>query len=300
MSLGFFRTWKWTLYAFIVLLYALRAATFVDPDLGWHLAAGDYVRAHEWSAPMIDPYSYTLKEHPWIDHEWLTDGIIAKEASEGRFPLVAAAFALMALLLPFLWFLRAKEPISLLAALLASGLLVFLTGVRPQVISMLLFLVVYEGLFTFRGRARSAFLVAAPFLFFVWANLHGAFPAGLLLFALAVSPRAFALLSAWWKRERSRIDPEIMSFVASVIATLATPYHLFLWKEIVETMFSPMNAHIGEWRSPLEEATLPLILLLSLLATSARCGPSRPPRVVAFPRMAETCSYLTPINWPLS
>ena len=52
---------------------------FVDPDLWWHIKAGqDILRTHHF--PTSDAYSFTVRGAPWIDYEWL-----------GELPLAVAA-----------------------------------------------------------------------------------------------------------------------------------------------------------------------------------------------------------------
>jgi len=49
----------------------------VEPDLGWHLRAGLDLIAQGWRLPETDPYSHTMPDWHWIEHAWLTDGLLA-------------------------------------------------------------------------------------------------------------------------------------------------------------------------------------------------------------------------------
>ena len=43
-----------------------------DGDTWWHLAAGQWILAHQ-QVPHVDPFSYTMRGHPWQAHEWLSE-----------------------------------------------------------------------------------------------------------------------------------------------------------------------------------------------------------------------------------
>ena len=46
-------------------------------DLGWHLAAGDLIRAHA-AIPFQDPWSFTLGDKQWFNLSWLWDVIASR------------------------------------------------------------------------------------------------------------------------------------------------------------------------------------------------------------------------------
>src|SRR5512132_3330846 len=48
----------------------------VEPDFGWHLRAGLDLIAHGWMVPDTDPYSHTMPDWRWVEHAWLTDGLL--------------------------------------------------------------------------------------------------------------------------------------------------------------------------------------------------------------------------------
>src|SRR5205823_9527468 len=88
-----------------------------------------------------------------------------------------------------------------LAAVLAGAVAFFgvweVLTIRPQTLSMLLFVAVFDVLE--RSRARPWLLAVPPLLIALWSNLHGAFPAGLILVG------CFTLASAWhgWREQRT-------------------------------------------------------------------------------------------------
>src|SRR5918996_885045 len=63
--------------AFFLMVFALavRQSGYIDPDLWWHLQAGqDIVQSQ--SIPKVDPYSFTKAGHEWIAHEWLSEVVM--------------------------------------------------------------------------------------------------------------------------------------------------------------------------------------------------------------------------------
>ena len=110
--------------------------------------------------------------------------------------------------------------------------------VRPQLFSLLLFAILLSCLMAARrGSQRSLWIL--PPLFAAWANLHGGWIVGGAVLALWTC----ALLVTG---ERQRAFWCAAAGVASLIATLATPYGFGLWRFLQETVgFS--RPDILEW-----------------------------------------------------
>lgn len=47
-----------------------------DADTWWHMAAGQWMMAHH-TVPMTDPFTRSVAGHPWLDHEWLAEVVLA-------------------------------------------------------------------------------------------------------------------------------------------------------------------------------------------------------------------------------
>src|ERR1044072_3364864 len=60
----------------VVFLVNLVLHPLVEPDFGWHLRTGLDLIEHGWRVPPTDPYSHTMPDWPWVEHAWLTDGIL--------------------------------------------------------------------------------------------------------------------------------------------------------------------------------------------------------------------------------
>jgi len=58
----------------LVLNFALQP--LVEPDFGWHLRTGLDLARQAWRMPATDPYSHSMPDWPWVNHAWLTDGLL--------------------------------------------------------------------------------------------------------------------------------------------------------------------------------------------------------------------------------
>lgn len=263
ISKRFFLALKWITLIFFLFVFAYKTATFVDPDLGWHLRAGEII-AQTGHAPMIDPWNYVLTDYEWIDHEWLLDLLLWNAFAKGVWPLVMVLFFLLSSIPIAIWIFRARTEAQLLLVAIAASTIWGVIGVRPQVISFLLFFLLYELIFGIKvpSRRRVVFFLL-PILFAFWANIHAGFVAGLILWVLAFCARAYKKIRTSGFHHNSIINTESVSIIASGGATLLTPYHFALWKEIIISTTSPLIAYVAEWQSPLLDVNFPLIILLS-------------------------------------
>ena len=158
----------------------------VDGDLGRHLTLGKYILENK-HIPTEDIFSFTKYGDPLTPHEWLSDllfAVINKAAGlDGVVWLTALIIA------GSLWFvykyslnLSNMSLIALLGGILgaAASSLHWLT--RPHIFTILLAAIWTGELEKMRLGIRKSWLVF-PFLMLIWVNLHGAFIAGLLIWA---------------------------------------------------------------------------------------------------------------------
>lgn len=228
--------------------------TEADPDLWGHLKFGqDLLRTgHMFRS---DCYSYLTAGQKWINHEWLSEAVFAFVFSRLG-PVVLIAFkAALALMIPWAGyrFLRRRGLSVMRAGLLVSlSLLPFaahLHVIRPLIFSWLLFLLTLFIIHAAEHGDRRQ-LWFAPLMFALWANLHGAFLAGIGMLFL-------------WFLLRPKM---IWLLLACVLATLANPYGIGLWRFLLRTALWP-RWEIGEWQ-PLMLQTFPGAGYLALLALS--------------------------------
>jgi hypothetical protein len=212
---------------------------YLDPDFGWHLASGNYFRAH--GIPAHDIFTYTAQNFPWIDHEWGNDIILSILYGAGGYGLVAVLYGLLwtAALLIVGW--RAR----LVTLLIATSALLPYADSRSIAWTVCFVAIVLRILQSQRQRWKWAL----PLLFIPWANLHAGF-----IIALAVIAY-FAL------RERKRYLVYIL--VLSSLATLVNAYGPRLYVEIARTLFdSSLHSQVREWaRFTIYESSWVFVLL---------------------------------------
>ena len=226
-----------------VLLAAI-TYTSTDPDLWGNVRFGlDILR--DGSVPHTDAYSFTT-DREWVNHEWLAEVFIGDAfrigGSAGLILLKLAAVSSMLLLLG--WIFRREgidSPIVRDAAVAMALILTFdqIRYVRPQLFSLAAFAALLSCL-TEAQRGVTRALLVLPFLFAVWANLHGGWLVGggvlalWTLVTLMFGPRRHALWCA-------------AAGAASLGATLLTPYGVELWTMLRETVGFD-RSDIVEWQ----------------------------------------------------
>jgi tetratricopeptide (TPR) repeat protein len=220
--------------------------TVSDRDLLLHDLTGRHILAGD-GIPRTNTYSFTAPGHPWVDHEWLFQVIVALagDASGNDLPSRARGWHLLTLLLTVLLLLvlfagdggwrrlsrdHAPDPWSLLAGLLALAMLWTRLQLRPELASLVLFVVVlrqveaalppnndvglrWRDLVDPRRAAGRATWTTV-----VWAQLHGFY---------LLSAVIWLAVGATGPRVRSprpgRLTFAAAGAVAAVLAGLCTP-----------------------------------------------------------------------------
>jgi hypothetical protein len=210
--------------ALLFVIFWLVCWGHMDSDFGWHLASGNYFRAH--GIPRHDVFTYTARNFPWIDHEWGNDVIVSLLYGLGGYGLLAVLYGLLwtAALLLVGW--RAR----LVTLLIAASAMLPYAGIRPVAWTVCLLAVVVRVLQSQRQRWKWAL----PLLFIPWANLHAGFVTGL------------AVIAWFTLRERKRYLVYILLLCS--LATFVNAYGPRLYVEIARTLFDPeLHSQITEW-----------------------------------------------------
>lgn len=245
------------------LVLNLTLQPLVEPDLGWHLRAGLDLIAQGWHLPDTDPYSHTMPDWHWVEHAWLTDGMLALiyRALEpvGGLGLIGFFGCVTALA----WWIAAGAAsvhrTYRLAAMVASlwAALPFL-GARTQLISLLGVAIVLTVWRRLQGGQRQ-WIWALPPLFLLWANLHGGFTAGLFLITLLLSCSCLVKVCLEWNVCQATPDEPVLNWddirlcaVAmgiSIAVTFLNPYGWRLYVEIYESLTDRfMIDTLREWQ----------------------------------------------------
>lgn len=261
--------------AFFTLVFAAAVlqCSFIDPDLWWHLRAGQDIVTNR-AIPHTDIYSFTKNGSEWVAHEWLSEVLLyGIHRFMGWGGLITIFSALITLTLFLVYRRCSGRPYAAAFSVLVIGAASSpLFGIRPQMLSFL-FAVIYIGIlehFAEDGRARPLFYL--PPLMLLWVNLHAGYALGLGLIGLF-------WITVVLNRQRERTVPLLLTLAACTVMVPLNPNGLRMFSYPIETLTSPsMAAYIDEWASPdFHKVTfLPLALVFFILMGVLALSPKRP------------------------
>lgn len=232
--------------------------TILDPDFGWHLKMGERIVSGPF--PFTDPLSYTMYSYPYVDHEWGSDVILFLLYRIGGIVLLSVSVSVITLcsLFAVLSYLRVKKWEQALLLLFSGALISPFLENRPLVISWLLFAGVLIALQEPSGKKQFFML---PLLFFLWTNLHGSFPIGLVFVLLSI-------LYSFVKRKITFVRGGLL-LLTCIIATFLSPYGIGGWKEFFQTMMMDIgNTSLIEWQQGFTSSSFLPLCFFVLLAFS--------------------------------
>lgn len=204
------------LTALFPILWSTGFTRSMGSDLWWHIASGDWMRAHG-EVVTKDPFSYTYYEEPWIHHEWLGDIFLSfwsqylgKETLiYWKWGMILATFYLLFRVAIKLCDGRMFWPaVTVIAA--AATATPFL-DIRPQLYTFVGYTIVLN-LFWAEGKARWAI----PPLVALWVNLHGGFIFALMTLGVLLIPE--------FVDEPEKRRPAVLLFVLTTLATGLNPH----------------------------------------------------------------------------
>ena len=263
------------LYAYLAIV--VMRTTF-DPDIWWHLRTGQWIVEHA-AVPRTDPFSSFGQDKPWIAYSWLFEVLVyGLYRGLGLAGIVLYRLAMVFLVAVAVHGFVAKRESRFLPAAGLIGLaflaLSELMNERPWLFTILFSALTLDLVLDLRaGRGRRD-LWLLPVLYVLWANLHIQFVYGLFLLALACAapwvdrlpwftepcgPAAWAGSPAWRRL--------VAVTVACMLATLMTPYHIRLYRVVIEyATQTGINNFIWEFlslpfRNPADWGVLALVLL---------------------------------------
>ena len=257
------------IFAIIIFLSFLAAIIIQqDPDLGWHIRSGQWIWENK-QLQHFDTFSFTMANHRWVNHEWLFD-IIAYLTYYTKIDWVLALFFSILSAIPFIYYLRKSRSLAhyFIIILLAVGLFPYL-AVRPQLFSFILFFLLTILLkHYFDSQKKFLFTALLILLFFVWANLHAGFVAGLIYFIINIFTDYLS------KRHQPNSSKSLISnafvLILCCLIPLINPYGFELYLEIYQVALSADTARfIAEWQPAfafLDFAT-PIIAAITIIAT---------------------------------
>jgi hypothetical protein len=275
-----------TMFVVAILLVAIAPAVqpVTDPDFFWHLQVGRWIIDHG-AIPHQDLFTFTVRDHAFIAHEWLSEVIMA--ALTNAFGLTGPAVFFATVTWAGLWVLfKTPRRVSFLVAglSLALGMVAGspILGPRTQMITFALTAALLLMLRHYRETGDRRVLYVMPPMFVLWVNLHAGFTIGLVFLYITI----FGELVYGWVKSRTAepgsfhrvpLRPLVIATLVSTAAVAINPNFYRIYLYAFETQFSSAQQQlIVEWFSPdfhraeLRPFELMLFLVVVLLAFSPR------------------------------
>jgi hypothetical protein len=242
-----------------------------DPDIWWHLRNAEYLFKFQ-QLPRHDIYSFTVAGGAWINHEWMAE--IPYYLVWKAWGLAGIKFLVLVLvesiflgLLYLCYKASGNFKASMLACCFSSFLAVVSFGPRTILFGYAYLIVLLILLQRFRSEGRAPLWLIPP-LFCLWANTHGSWSLGLIVFGIIA---ATGLVEGRWGRVESarwtssQVRQLVVTGLASVAALFVNPFGSRLVLYPFDLAFrQKLNiAHIAEWVSVnFHEARGKTVLLL--------------------------------------
>lgn len=212
-------------------------------------------------------FSFVVPDATWIDHEWLYQvGLWMIYHWAGEHGLVIFQLVCAVLISCLLYRLQTRSHDNGLLAL--AGLVIPLIGLRygfglrPQIATYLGTAVVFLVCFTWDSDDLR-FYGDIPLLILIWAQCHGGFFVGLVVFGSLIP----YLMTNSCRTYPTRLGL-IASFLGAVIVTLINPYGVELWQLVIQASANPFTRQfIVDWRPLISRPWLFLIGIVLLVQT---------------------------------
>lgn len=220
---------------------------FGDPDVGWHIAAGAYIRASH-AIPIYDPWSYTYSGQIWYNLSWLWDVVVSFAADyiglQGLYNLGALITASVILFLfrelKSTYRIQYDDPI-LATITLSSVLLIDSFYLRPQLaayIFILLFMKTMEG---YKTRKPILTCMYIAMITIAWVNVHGSF---ILIGVIGGVYLLEALLEGDIKNAYVLLGMGLLA----VLASFVNPWGFDVYIGVMRTLDTAIKPYIAEWK----------------------------------------------------
>ena len=224
-----------------------------DPDFWWHLRIGRWM-VENGRLPSTDIFTFTVPNHVWTDHEYLTEILIWLVYSTFGVGVLCIAFGLITWTGFWLVYRQVRhQPYVIVGLGLAIGAIAGapIWGPRAQMITFALScLELYWLQGYLSGRSRS--IQFFPLVMVLWANLHGGWVIGFAWLGVALVSEA--VLWVWDRSNPAhRMHVRFLAIIGavSVVAVAATPHFLSLYPYPFQTQGSVAQQKlIVEWFSP--------------------------------------------------
>jgi hypothetical protein len=222
--------------SFFVAMLAMACLMPAQNDTWWHLRVGQEMWLRQ-ALMLQDEFSFTVSGGAWPNHEWLSQlGFYATYRAGGLPLLTLLAATCVTAALGLAWrLLPCRSSHRLVIMGLAMAAIVPAWAIRPQIFTLLLLpAVVHLAL-------RKKYWLM-PFVFLVWANLHGGVALGVIALLAVAAGR-------WLAFGTSGLKPLLAATAASFAATCMTPLGISFWLKIPQAVQHSRANHIMEWQA---------------------------------------------------
>jgi hypothetical protein len=241
----------------------------LDGDTWWHLRAGEVM--YEQGRPLtIDTFSYTRFGEPWLSHGWLTEIWLYVCYLIGGFPVITIWIAFLSMMVALIVYFQMQGPpvYKVFLVLMMSLLLLPFLKARPQMTSLVLFLLTCWIINLFLYKKRDMLLWLIP-IFMLWANLHGGFVVGFIYIFITLIVDNLTRLMKDQQSPHFDRNQNIRLLAVLIICALVVMIHplgIKVWTTLYHTMsVGGEGAIIEEWASPDFHDPYQLIYFLFLL-----------------------------------
>jgi hypothetical protein len=218
-----------------------------DPDLWGHVKFGEAT----WQTKTLSPhnlYSFTAPDHPWINHEWLSElifyAIYSYLGDAGLLLLKLSVGLVIVWLISTIGLFRAVDMIlfaigfGLVISVISPGFMV-----RPQLFSFLGFTCFFYIFHCYFERKKNR-LWLLPLIMVIWCNSHGGFLIGWGQYTIILVWQSLVYVLKDRKAGPS-LRGLFFWYLLTTLACFITPYGPQLLVFLYHSLSKPRP--IGEW-----------------------------------------------------
>jgi len=227
----------------------------LENDYLWHIKAGDYMLKN--GILREDIYSWSLKGHYWMSHEWLFEVVISlfKKVFGDIHLLVYGFISIFSLLMiSYLGNMKNYHKNILFTVIWIVLSIIFLPFIqgRPQLLSYILFSLTIYFLYDLYNNENSKKIYFLPLISLLWANVHGGSSNLCYLFCflfLIIGLFKFDIGKITSDRiSKKQIKKYLIVGIVSFLVIMINPHGLkMITYPYVNMMDSVMIANINEW-----------------------------------------------------
>lgn len=223
-----------------------------DGDTGWHIRTGEWI-LEQGRFVYRDIFSFSKPGEPWFAWEWLSDVFLALLHKAGGIQAVAlfgmvAGVAFCGIVFRHMVWQGANLWIAMPLAYLCFGAATLHLLARPHLVTLVLLPAAAWWIEADRRKPGRSIWLLAP-LAALWANLHGGWPA--LIVLLGLTALGTALEEAAGEKRWELAGRYVALTVLSLAATLLNPYGWKLHAHIIEYLQADyIRNMVGEFRAP--------------------------------------------------